>query len=154
MHADYKAQIQVNWLGAKHLAEVIHLIKKTKYENLKTQIQNAYPELLAKRFWLKILIKSQVDTEKKWAEISNKEIQQVSECLFKTEFQILGKNRYKDEFVECGGVTLQEINFKKMESKICPGLFFAGEVLDIDGITGGFNFQNAWSGGWTAAQYM
>jgi predicted flavoprotein YhiN len=67
---------------------------------------------------------------------------------------VLGKNRYKDEFVECGGVHLKEVNFKTMESKLCKGLYFAGEVLDVDGITGGFNFQNAWTGGWIAARHM
>ena len=78
----------------------------------------------------------------------------MAEILFATTFEVLGKNRYKDEFVECGGVDLKEVNFKKMESKICPGLFFAGEVLDIDGITGGFNFQNAWTGAFIASQNL
>ena len=71
-----------------------------------------------------------------------------------SQLNISGQNRFKDEFVECGGVALNEIDFKTMESKICPGLFFAGEILDVDGITGGFNFQNAWTTGWVAAQHM
>jgi predicted flavoprotein YhiN len=78
----------------------------------------------------------------------------LAEILYGTLFEVSGKNRYKDEFVECGGVDLKEVNFKKMESKICSNLFFAGEVLDIDGITGGFNFQNAWTGAWIAAQNL
>ncbi len=154
MHAGYKAKLQVNWLADNKIEDVTALIKKIKELNLRAQIQNVYPELLAKRFWLRLLSKSGVAEDKRWADLSNKEIQQISDVLFKTEFEILGKNRYKDEFVECGGVSLKEVDFKKMESKICPGLFFAGEILDIDGITGGFNFQNAWTGGWIAAQNM
>lgn len=154
LHANYKAMLKVNWLGFNKIDQVIELLKILKQEGQKSQIQNIYPEQLAKRFWLKLLEKSEIMIDKRWADISNKEIQTLSEVLFSTEFTVLGKNRYKDEFVECGGVNLSEINFKKMESKICPGLYFAGEVLDIDGITGGFNFQNAWTGAWIAAQNL
>jgi predicted Rossmann fold flavoprotein len=151
---DYRANLQVNWLGEKTIESVLQKLKELKELNLRGQIQNTYPESVAKRFWLKILEKSNVALEKRWADTSNKDLQQIANILFATEFVVLGKNRYKDEFVECGGVSLKEINFKKMESKICPRLFFAGEVLDIDGITGGFNFQNAWSGAWIAAQQI
>lgn len=154
MHANYKAKLTVNWLGESKLENILNLIKKLKVENLKVQVVNAYPDSLAKRFWIKILGKCNIRHEKKWADLSNKEIQQISEVLFATEFEMLGKNRFKDEFVECGGVSLKEIDFKKMQSKLCPGLFFAGEVLDVDGITGGFNFQNAWTGAWIAAQNL
>ena len=74
--------------------------------------------------------------------------------LFNCELTINGKSRFKEEFVECGGINLKEINFKTMESKICPGVFFSGEIMDIDGITGGFNFQNAWTTGWIAGNNM
>ena len=74
--------------------------------------------------------------------------------LLRGEFPVSGKSLNKDEFVTCGGVKLSEVDFKTMGSRICPGLFFAGEVLDIDGITGGFNFQNAWTGGWIAGSSM
>ena len=153
-HCDYQAKLVVNWLGAKTIEEVNHLIKNLKEKNLKSQLHNIYPTALAKRFWVQLLEKVEIPEDKRWADLSNKEIQALSEALFMSEFQVLGKNRYKDEFVECGGVSLKEINFKKMESKICPGLYFSGEVLDIDGITGGFNFQNAWTGSWIAAQNM
>ncbi len=154
MHADYKAKLLVNWLGAKTIEDVIAQIKRLKEQNLRAQLMNVGPDQVAKRFWVKVLGRSEVSIDKKWTDLSNKEIQKISDTLFRTEFEVAGKNRYKDEFVECGGVTLKEINFKTMESKICPGLYFAGEVLDIDGITGGFNFQNAWTGGWIAAQNM
>jgi predicted flavoprotein YhiN len=82
--------------------------------------------------------------------MQNRLIQQ----LLRSEFSVSGKSLNKDEFVTCGGVRLSEVNFKTMESKICPGLFFAGELLDIDGITGGFNFQAAWTTGWIAGKAM
>jgi predicted Rossmann fold flavoprotein len=154
LHSNYLGILKVNWTGMDRIDKVIELLRQTKDTGHKSQIQNVYPEILAKRFWLKVLEKSKIPHEKRWAELSKKELQCLAEILFGTEFKILGKNRYKDEFVECGGVDLSEINFKKMESKICPGLYFAGEVLDIDGITGGFNFQNAWTGAWIASQSM
>ncbi len=154
LHSNYQGILKVNWTGFERIDAVTEVLKKLKVEGQKSQIQNIYPEFLAKRFWLKILEKSNIPLEKRWADVSNKDLQSLSESLFSTELKIQGKNRYKDEFVECGGVALNEINFKKMESKICPGLYFAGEVLDIDGITGGFNFQNAWTGAWIAANSM
>jgi len=154
LHADYKAQLFVNWLGADRIETVLGLLKGLKNREPRSQIHNVYPEDLAKRFWVKVLEKAKIPEEKRWADISNPELQSLAQILFATSFQVLGKNRYKDEFVECGGVDLREINFKKMESKIIPGLFFAGEVLDIDGITGGFNFQNAWTGAWIASHYL
>lgn len=153
-NAGYNAKLIVNWLGLPRIESAQELLKQKKEEGAKSQIQNIYPELLAKRFWLKMLERAQVPVDKRWSDVSKKEIQTLAEVLFATEFQILGKNRYKDEFVECGGVDLKEINFKTMESKIVPGLYFSGEVLDVDGITGGFNFQNAWTGSWIAAQVM
>lgn len=72
--------------------------------------------------------------------------------MFRGRFNIEGKSPYKEEFVTCGGIDLDQVDFQKMQSRICPGLYFAGEILDIDGVTGGFNFQNAWTTGWIAAQ--
>jgi predicted Rossmann fold flavoprotein len=154
LHADYKAKLKINWMGMKRQEDVLDLLKRTKSDAGKSQIHNIYPEQLAKRFWLKALAKGGISEDKRWADVSNKELQSLAEMLFATEFKVLGKNRFKDEFVECGGVSLKEIDFKTMQSKICPGLYFAGEVLDVDGITGGFNFQNAWTGAWIAAQHM
>jgi predicted Rossmann fold flavoprotein len=154
LHADYKADLKVNWMGLKTLDEVVLLIKRIRSDAAKSQVHNIYPEQLAKRFWVKVLAKAAVPEDKRWGDVSNKELQGIADILFASEFKVLGKNRFKDEFVECGGVSLKEIDFKTMQSKICPGLYFAGEILDIDGITGGFNFQNAWTGAWIAAQHM
>ena len=88
------------------------------------------------------------------AYISKKELNSIIKNLYNCELNVLGKSRFKEEFVECGGINLKEINFKTMESKICPGLYFSGEIMDIDGITGGFNFQNAWTSGWIAGSNL
>jgi predicted Rossmann fold flavoprotein len=154
LRANYIAELKVNWLGIDRLDAVLELLRKIKNDSAKILVSNAHPEKLAKRFWFKVLEKSGISEGKRWAELSKKELQTLAEILFSTSFAVSGKNRYKDEFVECGGVDLKEIDFKKMESKICPGLFFAGEVLDIDGITGGFNFQNAWTGAWIASRNL
>ena len=154
MHSGYKGALIVNWLGHKNIETTQNFLKNLKNQNIKAQLQNVTPVGLTKRFWLKLLEIHTIDSEKRWADLSGKELTKLAESLYSSHFDILGKNRYKDEFVECGGVDLREINFKTMESKITPGLFFAGEVLDVDGITGGFNFQNAWTGGYIAGEAM
>jgi predicted Rossmann fold flavoprotein len=154
LHSNYNADLKVNWMGVDRVETILDILKKIKSDGLKSQVHNIYPEQLAKRFWIKVLEKVKIPEDKRWADLSNKELQAVADILFATKFEVLGKNRYKDEFVECGGVDLKEVNFKKMESKICSGLYFAGEVLDIDGITGGFNFQNAWTGAWIASKNL
>ncbi len=152
--ADYRAELTVNWCGAKLVEESADLLRGLRTLNAKNQIGNVAPTVFAKRLWSQFLYVNHVDSKKRWADLTNKELGALAAALFCTKFKVLGKNRYKDEFVECGGVDLKEINFKTFESKLCPGLFFAGEVLDIDGITGGFNFQNAWTGGWIAGQNL
>jgi predicted Rossmann fold flavoprotein len=91
---------------------------------------------------------------KKWRDLSGKELNQLSETLSNQTFKAKGKTTFKEEFVTCGGVDLKEINLKTMESKIIPNLYFAGEILNIDGVTGGFNFQNAWSTSFIASKNL
>ena len=150
----YNGISTINWMGAENSNEVENRLNRMKSGNLKSYLKNVYPENLPKRFWLSLLDKCSIDQDKQWAQISKKEVAQLCQALVASQLNISGQNRFKDEFVECGGVALHEIDFKTMESKICPGLFFAGEILDVDGITGGFNFQNAWTTGWVAAQHM
>ena len=95
-----------------------------------------------------------IKPNKIWADVSKKELNKLIIEIVQGQYQITGKGVFKEEFVTCGGVNLKEINFKTMESKICPGLYFAGEVLDIDGVTGGFNFQSAWTTSWLAGNAM
>tara|TARA_B100000470_G_scaffold43356_1_gene31670 strand:- start:117 stop:1385 length:1269 start_codon:yes stop_codon:yes gene_type:complete len=154
MHASYKARIVVNWLSIDNKDDAEKWLKAIKKNNTKTSIGNAYPKDLTKRFWLQLLKKCSILKEKNWSEISKNELNKIIENLVNCELDILGKSRFKEEFVECGGVNLNEINLKTMESKICSGLFFSGEVMDIDGITGGFNFQSAWTSGWIAGSNM
>ena len=106
---------------------------------------------IPKRFWAKIT--SKID-DKNWGDISNEEIQALQRNITDLRFKVNGKSTFKDEFVTCGGVKLKEINFKTYESKIYQNLYFAGEVLDIDAVTGGFNFQACWTGGYIAGTYM
>ncbi len=154
MHSNYKAKIIVNWLSIENFSVAENLLKDIKNNNTKTSIGNAYPNALTKRFWLQLLAKCSISKEKNWSEISKNELNQIIENLINCELTILGKSRFKEEFVECGGVNLKEINLKTMESKVCSGLFFSGEVMDIDGVTGGFNFQSAWTSGWIAGTNM
>ncbi len=150
----YTGTLTINWMGAENSNDVESRLNQLKSENLKSYLKNVYPDNLPKRFWLSLLDKCSIDQDKQWAQISKKEVAQLCNVLVASQLNISGQNRFKDEFVECGGVALREIDFKSMESKVCPGLYFAGEILDVDGITGGFNFQNAWTTGWVAAQHM
>ena len=154
MHSNYKAKIIVNWLGLERQDDVEKLLATIKNSNTKTNIGKAYPKELTKRFWHQLLIKCEIQKEINWSEVSKNQLNRILNNLFKCELEVIGKSRFKEEFVECGGVDLKEINFKTMESKVCPGLYFSGEVIDIDGITGGFNFQSAWSLGWIAGSNM
>jgi predicted Rossmann fold flavoprotein len=98
----------------------------------------------------KNLWKALLNDERRLSDISLRDLQALAEKLHADSYPVEGKTTHKEEFVTCGGVTLKEVQFKTMESKICPGLYFAGEILDIDGVTGGFNFQNAWTTGYVA----
>lgn len=153
-NCDYKAQLQVNWLGIERLDEVQKMLQELKDQNTKSQVKSIYPRGLPNRFWLRLLDHSQILRDILWADVSKKQLAKLADAIFACPFEILGKNRFKDEFVECGGVSLKEIDFKTLQSKVCPGVYFAGELLDIDGITGGFNFQNAWTTSWIAASHM
>ena len=154
MHSNYKAKIIINWLGFESINDVKNILNNIKNNNTKVKIGNVYPLKITKRFWHQLLMKSGVEKEKNWSEINKKEFNIIVTNLFNCELEVLGKSRFKEEFVECGGINLKEINFKNMESKVCPGIYFSGEIMDIDGITGGFNFQNAWTSGWIAGSNM
>jgi predicted Rossmann fold flavoprotein len=109
---------------------------------------------LSARLWEKLVRAAGVPAEMRCAALSKPAQQSLIRQLLATELTVAGKSLNKDEFVTCGGVKLREVNFKTMESRVCPGLFFAGEVLDIDGITGGFNFQSSWTTGWLAGNAL
>ena len=102
--------------------------------------------------WKQLVDYVEIDEEKRWSEISNKSLNQLIQELTQGSYNINGKGVFKEEFVTCGGINLKEVDFKTMESRCCPGLYLAGEILDIDGVTGGFNFQSAWTTGWLAGK--
>jgi predicted Rossmann fold flavoprotein len=148
----YQATLTINWLPEFNSETLKQQLLQTKQEWSKKLIISNCPVNLSKRLWQKLTEYVEINPQQKWAELSNKTLNQLILELTQGTYKITGKGVFKDEFVTCGGVNLKEIDFKTMESKICSGLYFAGEILDIDGITGGFNFQNAWTTGWIAGK--
>jgi flavoprotein, HI0933 family len=149
----YNFQIEVNFLS-KTLQEAEEIFQEYKQGNPKKTIGQSKIFDVTNRFWQKILQISKVDLSKQVANISGKEMHTILENLCKKKFHVTGKSTFKDEFVTAGGVDLKEINFKNMSSKILPNFYIAGEVLNIDAVTGGFNFQACWSEAWLIAQNL
>jgi predicted Rossmann fold flavoprotein len=150
---NYTFTALVNWTGKPEIEVREHLMK-LKQENSKKTIIASSQFTLPKRLWEALCIQAGVDEEKIWAEIPNKTINRLIELLYACPFAIKGKTTFKEEFVTCGGVSLADVDLSTMQSKKVPGLYFAGEVLDVDGETGGFNFQSAWSTAWVAASHL
>ncbi|PSO50205.1 MAG: aminoacetone oxidase family FAD-binding enzyme [Cyanobacteria bacterium SW_9_44_58] len=150
----YQMGLFINWLPSHNMETVKEQLLAQKNQTPRRQIMNHSPVSIPKRLWQNLATVAGVSAAQRWAELSKKQMKILAKELVQGKFQIEGKSTFKDEFVTCGGVDLKEINFQTMESKLVPGLYFAGEILDIDGITGGFNFQNAWTTGWLAGQAM
>ncbi len=142
----------VNWAGTVSEDELRSLFQKHKVERGKQKIMGHPFFNLSQRLWEKLVMLAEISDTKIWAEISAKEMNRLIEFLIRCPFKIKGKTTFKEEFVTCGGVPLSEIDLTTMQSKKVPGLFFAGEVLHLDGETGGFNFQAAWSTAFLAAR--
>ena len=149
---NYKVPLAINWTGERTRQEVEENILKLQAANPRKQIATIHPFGLPSRLWLYILNKQGLDAMKPWAEVGRKTLNRMIETLVNDQYAITGKGIFREEFVTCGGVSLNSINPKTLESKVCPNLFFAGEVLDIDAITGGFNLQAAWTTGVVAGQ--
>jgi len=151
---NYKFEIEVNWLDKKQ-DTVLNLLTIYKKGHPKKQIYLYSPfKEIPKRLWQKLAETAQIDNNLPWAQLSHKQQQNLSLQLTQSVFKVSGKSTFKEEFVTAGGVDLKEINFKHFESKLHKNLFFAGEVLNIDAVTGGFNFQNAWTGAWIVAHSL
>ncbi len=150
----YRSALTVNWLGDYRLDATLEVLQHNKdwRENARKKIaaQPAFSQIPV-RLWKQL---TQFIGDKNWGDISKAEMQKLAEELTAGKFTIQGKGIFKEEFVTCGGVNLNEVDFKTMQSRIVDGLFFAGEVLDIDGVTGGFNFQSSWTTGWLAGSAM
>ena len=148
---NYQFAIEVNWLNDIDWEEAETLLKELKQENAKKTVAKKSPFELQNRLWESLVLASGIGAETKWADLSKIQLQNLANQLTKGIFQVNGKSTFKEEFVTAGGIDLKEINFKTMESKIHPNLYFAGEIVNIDAITGGFNFQNAWTSGFIVA---
>jgi predicted Rossmann fold flavoprotein len=148
----YQANLKVKWVGDyKHTDCTDKLMQLRK--SLPAKAISAHPQFgLTRRFWESLVDYAEIKADLKFADLSNKQLDRLVEILLKSDLKVSGKGEFKEEFVTCGGVNRKEIDFKSFQSKLVPNLFFAGEILDIDGITGGYNFQAAWTGGFLVAQ--
>ncbi|MEQ9485566.1 NAD(P)/FAD-dependent oxidoreductase [Coleofasciculus sp. F4-SAH-05] len=150
----YQTPLVINWLPQYTQDYLRQLLLSVKSQLPHRHISTSCPIPIPKRLWQSLISYVGIDSNKRWAELSKKALNQLVQELNQGRYVIQGKGVFKEEFVTCGGISLKEVNFKTMESRCCRGLYFAGEILDIDGITGGFNFQNAWTTAWLAGQAM
>jgi len=150
---NYQFEIQINFVRMD-FDLCLDTLKIMKLDNAKKQVMSLSFESIPKRLWQQLVKAAQIPNERKWADLSKQELQNLVAQLTRARFQVLGKSTFKEEFVTAGGVELSEVNFKTFESKLFSGLYFAGEVLNIDALTGGFNFQNAWTGAYVISQNL
>ena len=149
--AGYQAPLTINWLSLSE-ADARALLEELSTANPRKQVSNTPPAGLQVRLWNHLIIKAGLRPDIRWAELGSKGLNKLVNTLTQDSYVIAGKTKFRDEFVTCGGVALSNLNPATLESKQYPGLYFAGEVLDIDAITGGFNLQAAWTTGYVAAQ--
>ena len=149
---DYNFEIQINWVDQTNTE--LHFEQLQEFSQLHPQkgIGNQKAFGLPNRLWSFLLEKTAIPTDRKWIEVGKKKFRQLAALLTQDSYQVAGKTTFKEEFVTCGGVDLSEIDLKTMQSKKLPNLYFAGEVIDVDAVTGGYNFQAAWSGGYCAGK--
>ncbi|TMM59428.1 NAD(P)/FAD-dependent oxidoreductase [Maribacter algarum] len=149
---NYKFQLRINWLPDYHSEAVISLLQEIKTVEGKKTVLRTKAVDIPRRLWTNLVRATGISEDTKWADTNKEQLQSLANQLTKCQFSVDGKSTFKEEFVTAGGINLKEINFKTFESKVLPNLFFAGEVLNVDAITGGFNFQNAWTGAYIAAK--
>ncbi len=148
----YKFNVQINWVNILNNDTVLEELKNLSNINANKILSNVRPFLLPERLWLFLLHKSNLFADKKWKDIGKNGMNKLVSVLTNDVYSVEGKTTFKEEFVTCGGVSLSSVDFNTMQSNVCKNLYFAGEVLDIDGITGGYNFQAAWTTGFIAAK--
>ncbi|MBK5213656.1 MAG: NAD(P)/FAD-dependent oxidoreductase [Flavobacteriaceae bacterium] len=151
---NYHFNIEVNWLNNLSEEDALDSMKNLKIEQGKQTIFKYAQFELPKRLWQSLVKATGIDERLTWAEATRENLQNIANQLTAGIFEVTGKSTFKEEFVTAGGVDLKEVNFKTFGSRICKNLYFAGEVLNIDAITGGFNFQNAWTGGFIVSQNL
>lgn len=151
----YRHQLLVNWLGNEYNEESARaLLTDMMHQHAARQVQTDYPTALVARHWSILLLRAGIDPHSRWAELNKKQLNKLAVTLTADPYQITGQSRHKEEFVTAGGVALTNMNPQTLECKSHPGLFFAGEVTDVDAITGGFNLQAAWTMGYVVAQNL
>jgi predicted Rossmann fold flavoprotein len=148
----YQFKLLVSWIGDQNEKNVRLSLDKTVDDYPKKKVQNLNPFNLPGRLWIFLLKKLGIPEDMIWKNLGRKNINRIVHTLLNDEYEVSGKTTFKEEFVTCGGISLQDIDIKTMQSKRYSSLYFAGEILDIDGITGGFNFQNAWTSGFIAGK--
>jgi len=150
----YDFDLQVNWLGKINYNEAAEQLEKIKEEN-RLRLVVKYPQFdLPRRLWQRMIRAAGIEEDRKWVNLAKKQFNKLVTELTQGTYAVKGKSTFKDEFVTAGGVLLKEVDFKNFKSRNLPNLYFAGEVLNIDAVTGGFNFQAAWTGGWLAGNAM
>ncbi|MEO6844541.1 MAG: NAD(P)/FAD-dependent oxidoreductase [Ginsengibacter sp.] len=149
---NYDFTISINWLDQYNEISILEKLKLVRHDSAPKKIINKNPFGLPQRLWEYHLQQCEINTEIRWADLPAKQQNQLAKQLCAQQFYVKGKTTFKEEFVTAGGVKLNEIDANTMQSKMIPNLFFAGEIMDVDGITGGFNFQHAWTSGWIAAR--
>ncbi|WP_431133793.1 NAD(P)/FAD-dependent oxidoreductase [Psychroserpens mesophilus] len=147
---DYKFSIEINFIR-QDFENCLDYLKVLKQDLAKKSVFKSAQFDLPKRLWQKLVLASEMTNETRWADVNKSQLEMLAAQLTKATFKVTGKSTFKEEFVTAGGINLKEVNFKTFESKLYKNLYFAGEILNIDAITGGFNFQNAWSGAYIAA---
>jgi predicted Rossmann fold flavoprotein len=150
--SNYDFTVGINWLGASTDADVAETFGNLRKEEGKKVVSGKNPFNLPGRLWEYFLLQSGISADTRWGDLKTKEQNNLMRCLLHDDYHVKGKTTFKEEFVTSGGVNLAEINPATMESRIVAGLYFAGEIMDVDGITGGFNFQHAWSSAYIAAK--
>lgn len=148
----YEFKVQVNWVSVVNNEEVANEIRNIIKEHPNKILANYRPYLLPERLWHFLLEKSDLPQKKRWGELGKKGLNKLVTILTNDVYAVKGKTTFKEEFVTCGGVSLESIDFNTMQSRVCKNLYFAGEVMDVDGITGGYNFQAAWTTAFIAGQ--
>ena len=148
---NYNFKIEINFIK-QDFEDCIDQLKDLKQDLAKKQIYGTAQFDLPKRLWRKLVLASNISENERWADLNKEQLTALAEQLTQAVFQVTGKSTFKEEFVTAGGVDLKEVNFKTFESKLVPNLYFAGEVINVDAVTGGFNFQNAWTGAYIVSQ--
>ena len=149
---DYNFEIQINWVDQTNTELLFEQLQEFSQLHPQKGIRKQKAFALPNRLWSFLLEKTAIPTDRKWIEVGKKKFRQLAALLTQDSYQVAGKTTFKEEFVTCGGVDLSEIDLKTMQSKKLPNLYFAGEVIDVDAVTGGYNFQAAWSGGYCAGK--